>query len=375
MTNSIRSVVTSMRRNWPARYAVSLGLALLVSFLKIHVGWLAPETLFFAVVMFSAWFGGTGPGLLATGVATAAGMYFAPPVGVFSVASRDDVARLTIAAAEGLTIALLGGALYARNESLRGELTERARAEASLLRVTEQLHHAQKMQAFGEFAGSVAHDFNNMITVVLASASTLERRLAKGDSAREEVKAIREAGERAADLTRKLLTFARRQPTRRSVVDLHEVIARIEPIVRRVVGKPIELTLSLQAARSRILADAPQLEQAIVNLAANARDAMPDGGTVSISTADLPDAVVRTRARAPRPHVELSIRDTGIGMDDATKARALEPFFTTKPVGQGTGLGLSVVFGIVEAMGGVLSIDSAPGQGATFRLWLPLATE
>ncbi|HEY2517024.1 MAG TPA: ATP-binding protein [Polyangiaceae bacterium] len=376
MNGGAVSWIAAARRHPAAGYALAVVAVLVVSLLKSRfdtIGRDAPAAIYLGAIMFVAWFGGTGPGLLATALSALVGAYyFAAPYNSLAVASADEATRLAIAGVEGTLISLLAGALHRKTQELRGEISERHRAEGALRRANEQAIHTHKMRAIGEFAGSVAHDFNNMLTVVQACVGLLERRLPDDHPGRAEVAEIRLATERAASLARQLLAFARRRNIEPRLVHLHETLTRIEPIVKRVVGPAIEVELSLSASSDLIRGDVAQIEQAVVNLAANARDAMPGGGKLGITTNDVSTSSSRGLARRAGAHVELAICDSGVGMDEQTRSRAFEPFFTTKALGAGTGLGLAMVFGVVEEMGGAIAVESTPGQGATFRLLLPL---
>jgi signal transduction histidine kinase len=217
------------------------------------------------------------------------------------------------------------------------------------------------MEAIGKLAGGIAHDFNNLMTAVLGYSDLLLKRLDRGDVNREKVEAIRESAMRASDLTRQLLAFGRRQMLQAAEVDLRDVVSRMETLLRPLIGESIELETAFGAEPVIVRADQTQLERVLVNLAMNARDAMPAGGTFELSAERDGDTAV------------LRVSDSGAGMDTATLARAFEPFFTTKPVGAGPGLGLSTVHGIVGQSGGTVEAESELGHGSVFTIRLPLA--
>ena len=252
---------------------------------------------------------------------------------------------------------------------LRGERGGADRAVGVLSDVTErkaleaQLRHAQKMEAVGLLAGGVAHDFNNLLLTVQGRAELLLAGLRERGDERRQVEEIQSAAERAAHLTRQLLAFSRRQPLRPRVVDLNALVLDLADMLRRLIGEDVELSLGLDPALGRVRADPGVLDQVVMNLVVNARDAMPRGGRVILETANV--------ERRGAPCVALAVCDTGIGMDAQTRARIFEPYFTTKDPGRGTGLGLSTVDGIVRQSGGEIEVESAPGEGSTFRVLLP----
>ena len=296
---------------------------------------------------------------------------------VASAASYDLVAgqirrsvlnQLALSAA--LLVALpIAGFLVARRER---------RAQDEQRRLERQLAESQKMEAIGKLAGGVAHDFNNMLTAILGYASMIYEDAAPKSPMQEQALQIRKAAESAATLTQKLLAFSRRQVLQSNHVDVAAVLDGVVTLIRRVIGENITVTTQADADLWPILADPVQVEQSIVNLAINARDAMPNGGTLQI-----------TARNAPRPkgerhpdgevkagdYVQISVTDTGTGMDEATRTRMFEPFFTTKPYGQGTGLGLSTVYGFVRQCGGSVSVLSTPGEGTSVELLLPRAAD
>ena len=251
------------------------------------------------------------------------------------------------------------------------DITERRQLES-------QLRQAQKMEAVGQLAGGVAHDFNNLLTVIGGRCYLMLGRLPADDPLRREVELVRSAAERAARLTHQLLAFSRKQVLEPRVLDLNETVAGIEPLLRRLIGEHIEIGVARGAGLGRVKADVGQLEQVILNLAVNARDAMPQGGrlTLGTSNATVDEAAVRRAPEfEPGDYVVLSVTDTGHGMDAATRAQIFEPFFTTKEIGKGTGLGLATVYGIVKQSGGFIEVESEPGRGATFKVYLPCVEE
>ena len=247
------------------------------------------------------------------------------------------------------------------------DITERKHLE-------EQFRQAHKMEAVGRLAGGVAHDFNNVLTIIRAQTEFLLADLPCEDSRRKDVVEIQNAADRAAAFTRQLLAFSRRQLLQPVVLDLNEVVGGMETMLRRLVGEDVVVVTKLQPDLPRISADPSQLEQVVLNLAINARDAMPRGGTLLMETAtvELDDHYPRLHPTAkPGLHVVLAVTDTGCGMDSATRSRVFEPFFTTKEPGKGTGLGLSTVYGIVKQSGGHIWVYSEVGRGTTFKLYFP----
>jgi two-component system cell cycle sensor histidine kinase/response regulator CckA len=258
------------------------------------------------------------------------------------------------------------------------DITERKQAEELLRQREEQLRQAQKMEAVGRLSGGIAHDFNNLLGVIIGYSEAMEIHLEPDDPLRKNAEEIRKAGERAASLTQQLLAFSRQQVLQPKFLDLNAVVTDIGKMLRRLIGADIELTTKLASQLGCVRADQSQVEQVIVNLVVNARDAMPDGGKLLIETSnvEISEDFARTLPFLhPGPHVLLTVADTGVGMDAETQQHIFEPFFTTKGPGRGTGLGLATVYGVVKQSGGIVGIDSKPGKGATFKIFLPQARE
>jgi PAS domain S-box-containing protein len=248
------------------------------------------------------------------------------------------------------------------------KITDRKRTEAELMQ-------AQKMESVGRLAGGVAHDFNNLLTVINGYSDFLLSGLDVGDPLRSYAEQIRTAGERAAGLTKQLLAFSRKQLIEPKVIDLNTTIQQSAPMLQRLIGEDIDLETYLDKSLGQVLADPDQIHQVIMNLAVNARDAMPDGGTLDIETTnvalDQGNTATMHHAVTPGRYVLMSVTDTGHGMDEKTRQQVFEPFFTTKELGKGTGLGLSTVYGIIRQNGGWIEVQSEVGVGTSFKVYLP----
>jgi two-component system, cell cycle sensor histidine kinase and response regulator CckA len=250
------------------------------------------------------------------------------------------------------------------------DISERRRAEAALRQKEEELRQAQKMEAVGKLAGGVAHDFNNLLTAIGGYSEMMLMSLAPKDPLRGDVEEIKRASRRAADLTRQLLAFSRKQVLQPQILDLNTVVLGMDKMLRRLIGADVELVTVLEPGLASVRADRSQIEQVILNLAVNARDAMTRGGKLTLKTANIEPGTAGVPAGVSNP-VMLAVSDTGCGMDAETQAHIFEPFFTTKQQGKGTGLGLSTVYGVIEQSGGRISVESELLHGTTFRIYLP----
>jgi len=286
-------------------------------------------------------------------------------------------AELTIVPKQGKPRSLIGSGGPITDGSGR-----RVGAVVALHDVTErksleqQLRQSQKLEAIGRLAGGVAHDFNNMLGVINGYSEMVLRAMPPGDPRRQQIEQIHKSGERAAALTRQLLAFSRKQILELRVLDLGELVADMDKMLRRLIGEDVVLVARLDKHLRPIKADPGQIEQVLMNLVVNARDAMPRGGTITIeaANADLdPESIRAHEGAKPGPHVRLSVADTGEGMTPEVQAQIFEPFFTTKEVGKGTGLGLSTAYGIVSQSGGTIGVSSEPGQGTRFDIYFPQA--
>jgi PAS domain S-box-containing protein len=257
------------------------------------------------------------------------------------------------------------------------DITARKEHEAERSRLEEQLRQAQKMEAIGRLAGGIAHDFNNLLTAIQGYSDLALTRIEEGDrdAQRRDLEEIRRAADRASQLTRQLLAFGRRQMLQPKVLDLNAVVGDMESMLRRLIGEDVELVTDLDRELGTVRADPNQVEQVLMNLVVNARDAMPDGGRLVVGTRNAAVAEGATRERVavqPGDYAVLVVSDTGEGMTDDVRERIFEPFFTTKPAGEGSGLGLATVYGIVKQSGGYIWVESTPGEGTAFHVYLPL---
>ncbi len=264
---------------------------------------------------------------------------------------------------------------FNQRASLIAEINERKIAQEALRHSGEQLRQAQKMEAVGRLAGGVAHDFNNLLTAILGYSELLSAKQDLDPASQQNVQMIRKAGQQAAAVTHQLLAFSRKQILQPRVIDLNALVTDFEKILRRVIGEHIDLRTRAGATCGRVKADPNQIEQVILNLGVNARDAMPKGGVLTICTDNVHLDQETARQQAidlpAGDYVLLAVSDTGYGMDNELKSRIFEPFFTTKGPGKGTGLGLATVYGVVKQSGGAIAVESAPGEGCTFRVYLP----
>jgi signal transduction histidine kinase len=326
------------------------------------------------------------------------GFIFFPIVGWASLRFGARGATTIVAMVSGLAIAIAGMGLgpfsaftveftqfllftFLALGSLSGLLlaaimAERDDALTKRLVLEEQLRHSQKMEAVGRLAGGIAHDFNNLLTAIIGYTEIVLLSLDPKDERRADAEEIGRAAMRAADLTRQMLAFSRRQVLQLKVIDLNIALSKVEPMLRRVIGEDIVMTVTGKATSAFVRVDPGQVEQVVMNLVVNARDAMPKGGRLTVETADavLDDAALADSPDArPGAYVMLSVSDSGTGMSSEVRARIFEPYFTTKDVGKGTGLGLSTAYGIVRQSDGHISVSSETGLGTTFRIYLPRA--
>ena len=290
-----------------------------------------------------------------------------------------DLVELTLQTKDGKDVPVLfSTAPLPRKEgqyvgalALVSDITDRKTLE-------EQFRQAQKMEAVGRLAGGVAHDFNNLLMVISGYSGQLIKELDVRDPMRGQVIEINKAGQRAAELTQQLLAFSRKQTTQPKILDLNRVVRDVEKMLRRLIGEDIELVTVLNPELGTVMADPGQMSQVLMNLAVNSRDAMPNGGRLMIETSniDLDDTYTKEQPEIrPGPYVQLTVGDSGTGMDAETRAHLFEPFFTTKKAGEGTGLGLPIVYGVVRQAGGFIWVNSTPGEGTAFKIYLPKVEE
>jgi signal transduction histidine kinase/CheY-like chemotaxis protein len=255
------------------------------------------------------------------------------------------------------------------------DITDRKKAEKEQQKLQSQLIQAQKMESIGTLAGGIAHDFNNILNVIIGFSSLIEMNMREDDPLRTNLKEIFSASERATHLTQSLLSFSRKQIMVPKYVNLNEIVNGVKKMLARIISEDIELMTRLTEEELTVMADSVQIEQVLINLATNARDVMPDGGSLTIETelVELDDNYIKMHGFGKiGKYVLISISDTGFGIDEATKTKIFEPFFTTKELGKGTGLGLSMVYGIIKQHNGYINVYSEPGEGTTFRIYLPV---
>jgi signal transduction histidine kinase/ActR/RegA family two-component response regulator len=370
------------RASGPLQYGAALLIVAAVLGLKLAFldafSWSYPFALLYAAVAIAACVGGLGPGLLVTAVAViAVGWFWVQRPGQTLPADREFALLLFVLESSLIAFACSRlrhrrGEESGRPTGLRSSLATHQKAEPP---PAPDLQGA-KLEAVGRLAGGIAHDFNNLLTVILGNLDLILEHAAPPEMHEGLLEDVRAAGRRAAVLTRQLLAFSRREPAAPRRIDLNAVVTDLQSMLRRVIAEHITLTTDLRPDLGPVLADPGQIEQVVLNLVVNARDAMPKGGTLAICTdeKDVPTRELPADADGPSGrYVILLVSDTGCGMDAATQARIFEPFFTTKEVGKGTGLGLATVYGNVKQAKGWVAVESKPGAGSTFRAYLPRA--
>jgi len=379
----VGSRLVSQRHRYALAVAIVLcAAAVRISFLhglKMRLAFIT----FYPAVMLSALYGGQRAGWLATGLSgLIVGYLWMEPGGSFAVADPQDMLGLLVFLGSGTLVSWIAEAMHqarsrANDAEFRARLTEqRKQADEQLRQVEEQLHHAQRLESVGRLAAGIAHEFNNMMTVVTGFSDMLLMELPSDAPQRWKIEEIRNAGERAGRLTGQILAFSRKQLLQPQLFDLSDAVDKVASRLRLLLDRSVQLETQAGAKACMVRADPAQIEQVLLGLAVNARDAMPHGGVLALTTqlfrAD-PAFAAAHAGMAPGAYVLLTVADTGIGMDDSTRQRAFEPFFTTKDIGKGTGLGLSMAYGIVKQSGGFIYIDSKPGDGTTFSIYLPCA--
>jgi len=364
-------------------YLIALLVPLIATLVRLAIDpWVegAQFITYFPLLILVALACGYRAGLVATVVSTLAVAYFiVEPRGSLAIGRVEDLLTLVLFVLTSLLLVSIAGATrlaIGRYRALSRSLGRRIEQRTAELESAQaSLLQAQKMEAVGQLTGGIAHDFNNMLSVVIGNLDIARRRLVQGrtDVARQ-IDSAMDGAQRASALTQRLLVFARRQPLETAVLDVNRLLTDLGELLRRTLGEKVRLETAAAADLWRVSTDAAQLESAIINLAINARDAMPSGGALRIETANVaiePFDAEGEDALRPGDYVTVTVADSGSGMPPEVAARATEPFFTTKEVGRGTGLGLSQVYGFVRQSGGHLAIDSAPGSGTSVRLYLP----
>jgi signal transduction histidine kinase/CheY-like chemotaxis protein len=366
----------------------------LARWLEVHFE-TAPVSLFLCAVMFSAWFGGTRPGLLAAALCVLAfKYYFVAPIHSLAVEAKE-IPRLVIFVLSTIFVGALSAAqrraaeslrrarndlqgtvqeLEKTNEALRESITERKLADAERARLEQRLRQAEKMEAVGRVAGGIAHDFNNILGGILGYAELLVEGTPAGSAPKRYAQNVLTAANRASALVEQILWYSRSQRGKRVPVELDRIVRETLELVRGSLGADIRLEASLPGTPLHVVGDPTQLHQVTMNLCTNAIHAMGDHGRLRVTLDALEaaaDCVLEHVTLPAGPYVRLSVEDSGTGMDAATLARVFEPFFTTKEIGKGTGLGLSLVYGIVTDSGGAVDVSSTVGEGSTFTIYLP----